>query len=188
MFIDIYYVISGEIRTNWNIFGAIFQAVGAIATAAAVIVALWQTRFANKKRLRLSFSITGCIYGEDGVVLRYVVLAAANVGNRPVVIKQWGLILDKKHKTMIVNDPSDSLIKLVSTTLPHKILPEESIDLALRIKHLYQWLNKTLTDAPDLKKKTVKVYVVDSTGKVYRSKAEFNAREMLQKIEEMKKG
>ena len=37
---------------NWDIF---WNAAGSIATFAAVLVALWQTRTANKKKLKLSF-------------------------------------------------------------------------------------------------------------------------------------
>ena len=33
----------------WTAFAAIGQAVGAIATAAAVIVTLWQIKYANRK-------------------------------------------------------------------------------------------------------------------------------------------
>ena len=42
----------------WTAFGAIGGTVGALATTAAVIVALWQTRYANKKNSRLKFQIT----------------------------------------------------------------------------------------------------------------------------------
>lgn len=35
----------------WNAFGAIGTTVGSIATAVAVIVALWQTKFNEKKEI-----------------------------------------------------------------------------------------------------------------------------------------
>ena len=34
----------------WTIFGSIGTTIGSIATAAAVIVALWQTKFSNNKK------------------------------------------------------------------------------------------------------------------------------------------
>ena len=40
---------------DWGMF---WQAASAIATTAAVIVALWQTKYVNKKRVKL-------IYGEQ---------------------------------------------------------------------------------------------------------------------------
>ena len=42
----------------WTAFGAIGATVGSVATAAAVIVALWQTRISFKKKLQiLQFSV-----------------------------------------------------------------------------------------------------------------------------------
>ena len=44
----------------WTAFAAIGQAVGAIATAAAVIVTLWQVRYSNKKNLKMKFTDKKC--------------------------------------------------------------------------------------------------------------------------------
>ena len=56
--------------TCYEILSLIIGAVGAIATFSAVIVALWQTKFANMKKLKLSFSsgiatLIGDIYYPD---------------------------------------------------------------------------------------------------------------------------
>ena len=40
----------------WTAVGAIGGTLGAIATTAAVIVALWQTKYSQKKKLKLAFS------------------------------------------------------------------------------------------------------------------------------------
>lgn len=40
----------------WTAFGAIGGTIGALATATAVFVALWQTKYSNKKKLKLAFS------------------------------------------------------------------------------------------------------------------------------------
>lgn len=40
----------------WTAFGAIGATAGAIATFAAVVVALWQTKLSYKKKLKLSFT------------------------------------------------------------------------------------------------------------------------------------
>lgn len=50
----------------WTAFGAIGGTVGAIATAAAVIVALWQTKYSYKKKLKISFSNNITIVPENG--------------------------------------------------------------------------------------------------------------------------
>ena len=49
----------------WAAFGAIGGTVGALATAAAVIVALWQTKYSYKKKLKLSFTDNITIVPEN---------------------------------------------------------------------------------------------------------------------------
>ena len=50
----------------WTAFGAIGGTLGAIATTAAVIVALWQTKYANKKRLKVEFSYNIVVVPSHG--------------------------------------------------------------------------------------------------------------------------
>ena len=40
----------------WTAFGAIGGTLGAVATTAAVVVALWQTKYSQKKIIKLGFS------------------------------------------------------------------------------------------------------------------------------------
>lgn len=40
----------------WSAFGAIGGTLGAVATTAAVVVALWQTKYSQKKIIKLAFS------------------------------------------------------------------------------------------------------------------------------------
>lgn len=44
-----------DITLFWTAFAAIGQAVGAVATAAAVIITLWQIKYANRKKIKMSF-------------------------------------------------------------------------------------------------------------------------------------
>lgn len=40
----------------WNAFGAIGGTLGVLATIIAVIVALWQTKYSQKKKIKLCFN------------------------------------------------------------------------------------------------------------------------------------
>lgn len=40
----------------WNAFGAIGGTLGVLATTIAVIVALWQTKYSQKKKIKLCFN------------------------------------------------------------------------------------------------------------------------------------
>lgn len=73
----------------WTVFAAIGQAVGAIATSAAVIITLWQIRYANRKRLKLRFSDKNVVFSENGnLEFHFVNLTVTNIGNRNVIVKK----------------------------------------------------------------------------------------------------
>ncbi|MCI8540271.1 MAG: iron-containing alcohol dehydrogenase [Erysipelotrichaceae bacterium] len=48
----------------WTAFGAIGTTLGSFATAIAVIVALWQTKYSTKKKLKLVFNDNIKIYNS----------------------------------------------------------------------------------------------------------------------------
>lgn len=72
----------------WTAFAAIGQAVEALATAAAVIVTLWQIRYANAKKVKLNFSDKNVVFSENGnLEVHFVNLSVSNIGNRNVVVE-----------------------------------------------------------------------------------------------------
>ena len=102
----------------WVAFGAIGGTVGALATTVAVIVALWQTKFNYKKKLKLSFSDSITIVPESGnIFYKYVGLTVTNIGNRDVVINNWGFYLNDDSLMIIVSDTSP-IGRIIQTNLP----------------------------------------------------------------------
>ena len=55
----------------WSAFGAIGGTLGAVATTAAVVVALWQTKYSQKKIINLLFQI----------IFNYIILIRENRSN-----------------------------------------------------------------------------------------------------------
>ena len=51
------------VRLKETAFGAICGTLSAIATTAAVIVALWQTKYANRKKLKVEFNVIRFVRG-----------------------------------------------------------------------------------------------------------------------------
>ena len=49
----------------WTAFGAIGGTLGAVATTAAVVVALWQTKYSQKKIIKLAFSDNFQLYNTN---------------------------------------------------------------------------------------------------------------------------
>ena len=157
----------------WTAFAAIGQAVGAIATAAAVIVTLWQIKYANRKRLRLSFSDKNVLFSENGnFEFHFVNLTVTNIGNRNVIIKNWGITVSKKQNLLIVPDIKNPIVKMIQKPLPCTLEPEESMDLVFDIKLFLRNLRKQVKDGVFSEKDKLTLYVTDSTGKMYFVKSE----------------
>lgn len=79
----------------WTAFGAIGATLGATATTAAVIVALWQTKYSQKKKLSFEFTDNFQLYNPNtGASLKFVGLSVTNVGNRKVIIQTWGVAFE----------------------------------------------------------------------------------------------
>ena len=157
----------------WTAFAAIGQAVGTIATATAVIVTLWQIKYANRKRLRLSFSDKNVVFSENGnLEFHFVNLMVTNIGNRNVIIKNWGIKVLKKQNLLIVPDTKNPIVKMIQKPLPCTLEPEESMDLVYDIKLFLRNLREQVKDGVFSEKDKLTLYVVDSTGKMYFVKSE----------------
>ena len=115
----------------WTAFGAIGGTLGALATFIAVIVALWQTKFSYKKKLQLSFSDNITIVPENGnKFYHYVGVTITNIGNRDVVIQNWGFELDDGSQMLIVPDTSP-LGRVLQVKLPYRL---QIVETAIREK------------------------------------------------------
>ena len=113
----------------WTAFGAIGGTIGAIATTLAVIVALWQTKFNYKKKLKLSFSDLITIASESlNNFYKYVGVTVINIGNRDVVINNWGFYLEDNSIMLIFADTSP-IGRIIQKDLPYRLQIEESITL-----------------------------------------------------------
>jgi hypothetical protein len=157
----------------WTAFAAIGQAVGAIATAAAVIITLWQIKYANKKRLNLRFSDKNVVFSENGnLEFHFVNLTVTNIGNRNVIVKNWGIKVSKKQNLLIVPDIKNPIVKMIQKPLPCTLEPEETMDLVFDIKLFLRNLREQIKDGVFSENDKLTLYVVDSAGKMYFAKSE----------------
>lgn len=170
---------------NWNLFwpafGAIGGTLGAFATAAAVIVALWQTKYSQKKKLKLSFSDDIAVVPQTGSnISRFVGVTLTNIGNREIVIKNWGFIIDKSSSMMIVPGLSP-IDKILQVQLPHKLALEESISLYFEKVLFINAISENCTKSKVLNENKIKFYVTDSTGRKFFVKTAKKAHEYCNK-------
>lgn len=74
----------------WTAFGAIGQAVGAIATAAAVIVALWATLSEREIRVSVGAGLRLIISGDGTPAIDVISITVSNQGLRSARIRSIG--------------------------------------------------------------------------------------------------
>ena len=71
----------------YEILSIVISALGAIATFAAVLVALWQTKYANKKKLKCSFIDKNMVVNPQNYDKKlYVTMSISNIGNKKIII------------------------------------------------------------------------------------------------------
>lgn len=151
----------------WSAFGAIGGTLGAFATAAAVIVALWQTKFSQRKKLKVEFiEDTAVVLQSSSSITKFISVRVTNIGNRDVVIDSWGFVLNEETSMLILPDAS-SLGKAIQVTLPHKLALEESISLYYRKELFAAAVTENCNNHNLNALKPIKFYVTDSTGKKY---------------------
>ena len=159
----------------WTAFGAIGSTIGAFCTAAAVIVALWQTKVSYKKKVKITFTDNITIVSAIATKKHeYVGVTVANIGNREIVINNWGFDLHDGTRMLIVPDASP-LGRALQVELPHRLAIEESITLYYE-KDLFHGVVKESIEKQKLKPdKGITFYVTDSTGNKYTVKTDKKA-------------
>lgn len=165
----------------WTAFGAVGGTLGALATAIAVIVALWQVKHSEKKKLKLSFSDSMEMISQGSNVPEesLISLSVVNIGNRKLIINQWGFDYHNKKGHALLGFNQSPLIQLINPTLPRQLDVEDRIDLYLERKFFIKSLNEGIDKKKLNKSKKVSFFVMDSTGKIYRVKSSKTVSEMI---------
>lgn len=144
-------------RIDWS-------AVGAIATSAAVIVALYQARLYNKKCLKVKADDSWMTVDELGAKTGpYLRLGLVNTGNRRIIITQWGLKVQKNSYFIFRSMPYTE----IPFTLPTTLYPEEAVDLFMNMRTVEGALATSIANKKMTMNRKAKIYACDSTGKMY---------------------
>lgn len=166
----------------WSAFGAIGTTLGAFATATAVIVALWQTKHANKKKLKVTFTDDVQLVPADGDFtkrMKYVGITVTNIGNRKVKLINWRLVFPDNRGGIIVQDTSP-LGKLISPPWPMILESEDQTSQYWDKNLFYAYL---LDEVPKYSKKDRNKKIVwivkDSTGRNYKTKSQKTLQQYL---------
>ena len=169
----------------WTAFGAIGGTIGALATAMAVIVALWQTKYANRKKLKIDFSDKVTVVPAIGGIenrQEFMSITATNIGNRNVKVCSWQLRLPNGRNAVVLQDTSP-VGKLLSPSWPVTLEPEDSTSQYWRKDLFYAFIKDEVSRGQDKNKKIVWI-VKDSTDKEYSVKSPKTLQEYCREAED----
>lgn len=149
--------------TCYELWSIIVGAFGAIATLLAVIVALWQTKYANKKKIKLSYTETVAIVQDmttgrlASVGCRFAEIDIVNIGNRKVVVDSWSIYFSKRFSLQIIDKNGSSL--------PLELDIEQGSKLRTSLHGIKTALIENQKEIEKYKNKKIVFAIYDSTGK-----------------------
>ena len=156
------------IDTDWNLFWTAFEAIGAtigaLATVIAICVALWQTKYSQKKKLKLIFTDNSMVWNQQtGESERFISLSAINIGNRKVIIDAWGIKF-KGQEAIVVYMPDDvsKFEAMLYKKMPIELEVEESTEFTWSMTKFLKFLEIHEDEIKD--NKPITFYVRDTAG------------------------
>lgn len=166
---------------DWSIF---WQAVGSIATSAAVIVALWQTQYLNRKKVKLQYYIShsykSAVPSDSSKNLEeiaYITVDAINAGARKVVITQFGVEIARRLHYILNNQLENEY------NWPIEVAPEQFASFIWSEENFKYWLRNPIDSEEIVARKSqfrkVSFYIKDSTGRIYVCKTKKTIRQYL---------
>lgn len=160
----------------WTAFGAIGGTVGALATAAAVIVALWQTKYNFKKKVKVRFTDNAMAI-NDTLKQKLICVEVINIGNRDIIVQNWGIKTKKREYCIFTGAATNPFFRNLNKQLPYTVRIEELFSLY----YPFDLFKKQANDLIETKEinplDKVSFYFHDSTGKEYIVKTSKTAQQ-----------
>lgn len=141
---------------NW---GTFWQAASAIATTAAVFVALWQSIYSNRKKVKIRFR-DNVRKGDALDTEPYVELEVVNTGNRKVILSRYGIIFNGNVFAIAFPDESE----MISILNPIELEVEECTRIEWKKSEFIKQLQEQCKISNNSK---VTLFVQDTTGTMY---------------------
>lgn len=153
----------------YEILSLVIGGVGAIATFSAVFVALWQTKYANKKKLSCKFIENNAVASLNGENIKnYVCMSITNIGNKKVIIKSWGIKTKNEFLMILTQIPNPDAFDLaVSVKTPHELDLEQNVSFFYDKRLFVDYIKKSIELGKISRTKKIIFHVIDSTGKKY---------------------
>ena len=168
----------------WDKIGIVATCFGAIATFLACCIALWQTKYNNKKKLKLKFYSLASPVSDYVSFDQYLIsINIVNIGKRKVEIQEWAYYVRKQRYIFMTN----GFILNKDNQLPKKLDIEESFDLYFNLKNFLESIKSAYNLGKIHKSSKIKFGIKDSSGKVYSIKSKERVSEYLKMLEQYNK-
>lgn len=157
--------------TTYEILSLIIGGIGSIATFSAVVVALWQIKYSNRKKLKCKFIEHNAVCSSS-VHKNYVCMDITNIGNKKVIIKSWG-IKRKNGYIMILTSgfEKDAFDKIVAVKTPYHLDVEENVSFFYDKNLFPEVIDDAIKKSEIEANKKICFVVYDSTGRAYYTKS-----------------
>ena len=150
-----------KLMLDWNAFSGVATGFGALATFIACAISLYQTRVANKKRLKIVIQWNMVIVPSTGPDKSYVDITLINIGNKPIIINAVGYQRIGQKGFFLVN-PHHTHDGKILPGAEHIIEPEHSAYFMFERTNLIGHLESELQKGYRLR-----ILCRDSTGQMY---------------------
>ncbi len=160
--------------TTFEVLSLIITGLGVIATFSAVVVALWQTKYANKKKLKCKFIKDNTVVNPStGDKKLYIGMDISNIGNKRVIVTGWKIKLKDNHFLLIMTSgfENDLFDKMVSIKTPVTMEPEDNITFFYSRELFKDLIAEYIAKGEIDSNKKIDFVVNDSTGKTYKCKS-----------------
>ena len=134
-----------------------------LATAAACIISLWQTKVQIGRKLKLKNRAV--IQETGGNIQVFLGLDIINMGYMKVIVREWRVPLKKGKKIILIPEGSFQAIHL-----PYKLEPGDSICLLFSLEKFKNQLKELRKQGFLNKNNKLKFEIVDSVDNVYSIK------------------
>ena len=169
---------------NWDAVSAIGTCFAAFATFLACVIALWQTKYANYKKLKLKFYDDAYSVTSDQNICHFININVCNIGNRKITIKELSIPLKNRKKLILFVNQT----KFLPTKLPQTLDIEESIDLYFEYDLLLANLQNAVKQKQlDINSK-ITFIVKDNSEKYFSIKSKKKIKDYLESSKITKEG
>lgn len=151
----------------WSMWGALSTTASAIATFLAVFVALWQSKIAVKKRLKVELKQAFTLPEK----VNYIQLDISNHSNREIIVDSWTWEYRDKSTVVFSNNVCRFISMNDFVELPFILKPECNLKILCPKKQVSLCLREAVMNKTASLSDELKIYVSDTTGDKYYCKS-----------------